>query len=138
MDPKVEKFMRSGYESFNRKDIAGTLDMFDENIEWTEPEWTYGIEVGTIRGRDNVAKKVFAPIGELYDEFRLEPREFYGDGDTVCVVGSFKVTPKGSTGELDVPFTHIWKLRGDKCVSMRNYIDVRYLYEMQKRQRAAA
>ena len=31
--------LRSGYERFNRQDLQAVLELFDENIEWQEPDW---------------------------------------------------------------------------------------------------
>jgi uncharacterized protein len=129
--------VRGAYDAFNRQDILGTLELFDENIEWTEPEMVYGPPGGTVHGRDEVLHKVFEPIAEHFDSFTLEPRELYGDGDTVVVVGSFKLRPKGVLQILDVPFAHVWRLRNGRAVSMRNYVDVGELYERQELRRAA-
>ena len=49
--------VRTGYESFIRGDIQTTLAMFAENIEWHEPEWTYGPASGDFCGRDEVLRK---------------------------------------------------------------------------------
>lgn len=129
--------VRSGYEAFNRQDIPTILGLFDEHIEWTEPEWVYGPAGGTLHSRDDVLHKVFEPISGLFDSFQLDPREYYGEGDTVIVVGSFKLRPKGVLETLDVPFAHVWSLRGGKAVSMRNYVDVGELYERQSLRRVA-
>jgi|SRR5664279_1395955 ketosteroid isomerase-like protein len=137
MSESNKDILRTGYEAFNRQDIPGTLALFDENIEWTEPEWTYGPPGGTLHGRDEVVHKAFEPIAEHFDSFILEPRELYGEGDTVVVVGSFKLRPKGVLETLDVPFAHVWRLRDGKAVSMRNYVDVSELYERQELRRAA-
>jgi ketosteroid isomerase-like protein len=137
MSESNKDILRMGYDSFNRQDIPGTLELFDENIEWTEPEWIYGPPGGTVRGRDEVLHKVFEPIAEYFDGFTLDPRELYGEGDTVIVVGSFKLRPKGVSQTLDVPFAHVWRLRNGKAVSMRNYVDVGELYERQALRRAA-
>src|SRR5450830_1241750 len=137
MSESNKDILRAGYAAFNRQDIPGIMGMFDENIEWTEPEWVYGPPGGTLHGRDEVLHRVFEPISEDYESLELDPREYYGEGDTVVVVGSFKVRPKSVSQTLDVPFAHVWQLRDGKCVSMRNYIDVAELYERQELRRAA-
>jgi uncharacterized protein len=129
--------LRKGYEDFNRGDLESLSMALDEHIEWTEPEWTYGPPGGTLHSRDDVVNKVFAGIPEGFDSFQLEPRAFYGDGDAVVAEGSFKVSPKGSGRTLDVPFAHVWRFRDGKAVSMRNYIDVKQLYELQAQRKAA-
>ena len=59
--------VRTGYDSFSRGDIQPTLAMFAEDIEWHEPEWTYGPASGSFKGRDEVLRRIFAPIPELND-----------------------------------------------------------------------
>ena len=137
MSESNKDILRTGYDAFNRQDIPTVMGLFDENIAWTEPEWVYGPPGGTLHGRDAVLHRVFEPISEHFDSFELHPSEYYGEGDTVVVVGSFKVRPKGVSPTLDVPFAHVWQLRDGKCVSMRNYIDVAELYERQELGRAA-
>jgi len=128
--------LRAGYAAFNRRDISGIRGLFDEHIEWTEPEWVCGPAGGTVCGRDEVLHRVFEPIAERFDSFELDPREYYGEGETVVVVGSFKVRPKGVSETFDVPFAHVWRLRDGKCLSMRNYVDVSELYEREELRRA--
>ena len=130
--------VRRGYESFNRQDIPAVMEAFDEHIAWTEPEWTYGqVSEGPIYGRDEVLRKVFQPIGEYYDSFELVPLHYYGDGDVVVAEGSFRVRPKGVSELLEIPFTHVWRLRDGKAVNMRAYVDVAQIYRRAELRRAA-
>ena len=122
--------VRTGYDSFCRGDIQTTLAMFSEDIEWHEPEWTYGPASGTFRGRQEVSRRIFAPIPDLNDAFALEPREFYGDGDTVIVTGVFHLTPRGTGTEVQVPFAHVWTVHGGRIDSLRAYNDVRELVSL--------
>ena len=117
--------VRTGYDSFSRGDIQTTLAMFAEDIEWHEPEWTYGPAAGDFCGRDEVLRRIFSPIPELNDAFALDPREFYGDGDTVIVTGVFHVTPKDAGRSVQVPFAHVWTVHGGHIDSLRAYNDVR-------------
>jgi len=137
MTANNKDILRSGYEAFNRQDIPTIIELFDEHIEWTEPEWVYGPPSATLHSRDDVLHKIFEPLTELFDSFELDPREYYGDGDTVISTGSFKVRPKGVSETLDVPFAHVWRFRDGKAVSMRNYVDVGELYQKQTLRRAA-
>jgi hypothetical protein len=137
MSENNKDILRAGYAAFNRQDIPGVIELFDENIEWTEPEWTYGSFSGTMRGRDQVVQRVFGPIAENFESFELDPREYYGEGDTVIVIGSFRLRPKSVNQTLDVPFAHVWRLRDGKAVSMRSYVDVAELYGRQELRRAA-
>lgn len=121
--------VRAVYAAIRRRDHLGLRGLFDEHIEWTEPEWVCGPAGGTVCGRDEVLREVFEPIAERFDSFALDPREYYGEGDTVVVVGSFKVRPRGVSETFEVPFAHVWRLRDGKCLSVRGYVDVGELYE---------
>ena len=129
--------IRSGYESFSRGDLLTVLELFADDIEWNEPEATYGTPTGTFRGKQEVLS-IFERIPEYNDSFSLETREFLGDGDTVVVTGLFRVSPKGSGRTAEVPFAHVWRLRDGKAVSHRAYTDVREIYALSSELRRAA
>ena len=129
--------IRSGYESFSRGDLPTVLELFADDIEWNEPEWTYGTPTGTFRGKQEVLS-IFEQIPEHNDSFSLEPREFVGQGDTVVVTGVFRVSPKGSGRTAEVPFAHVWRLRDGKAVSHRGYTDVRGIYALSSELKRAA
>ena len=129
--------IRSGYESFSRGDLPTVLELFADDIEWNEPEWTYGTPTGTFRGKQEVLS-IFEQIPEYNDSFSLEPWEFVGQGDTVVVTGVFRVSPKGSGRTAEVPFAHVWRLRDGKAVSHRGYTDVREIYAQSSELRRAA
>jgi uncharacterized protein len=129
--------IRSGYESFSRGDLPTVLELFADDIEWNEPEWTYGTPTGTFLGKQEVLS-IFEQIPEYNDSFSLEPREFVGQSDTVVVTGVFRVSPKGSGRTAEVPFAHVWRLRDGKAVSHRGYTDVREIYALSSELRRAA
>ena len=55
----------------------------------------------------------------------------------VVAEGSFRVRPKGVSELLEIPFTHVWRFRDGKAVSMRAYIDAAQLYRRAELRRAA-
>ena len=116
--------VRTGYESFGRGDIQTTRAMFAEDIEWREPRWTTGGVSCLFRGRDQVLRRIFAPDPEVHDALALEPREFYGDGDTVIVTGVFHVVAGEEAAHIDVPFAHVWTVHGGHIDGLRAYNDV--------------
>src|SRR5687768_12447096 len=80
--------IRGGYEAFNRQDIPGVLERFDPQIEWIEPGGGRA-PVGTFRGAQTVAEKVFATVPVNFDDFRAEPERFIDAGEHVIVIGQF-------------------------------------------------
>jgi ketosteroid isomerase-like protein len=136
MNDNIET-LRRGYESFSRGDMSATLELFADDIEWNEPEWTYGTPTGTFRGKQEVLR-LWEQIPETNDSFSLEPREFLGEGDTVVVTGVFRVSPKGSGRTAEVPFAHVWRLSNGKAVSHHGYVDVREIYALSRELKRAA
>src|SRR3954447_25072986 len=113
--------MRSAYESFNRGDVPSVLEALDPQIEWNEPGGGRAPQ-GTFRGSESVAKDVFAPVPENFDEFRAEPDAFIDAGDHIVVTGRFRGRPKGGGG-LDIPFAHVWEMRNGKAARFQHYVD---------------
>lgn len=68
----VVETIRSGYESFSRGDMPTVPELLADDIEWNEPEWTYGTPTGTFRGKQEVLS-IFEQIPEHNDSFSLEP-----------------------------------------------------------------
>jgi uncharacterized protein len=129
--------LRSGYERFNRQDLQAVTELFDENIEWQEPDWLYGPPATTLHGRDAVVREVFQTVPDYWDGFEIDPQELHDAGDTVVAEGRFRALPKGGTQWIEIPFAHVWRFRNGKAVSMHNYIDVKQLRELQAQPKAA-
>ena len=73
--------VRTGYERFNRGDIQTTLALFAEDIDGTRPSGPSGRPRARSGGATRRWQDVHAhPRAQ---ELRLEPHEFYGDGDNV-------------------------------------------------------
>jgi ketosteroid isomerase-like protein len=126
--------VRTGYESFSRGDVQTARAMFAEDIEWREPRWGSGGALCLFRGRDQVLRRIFAPDPEVHDPLALEPREFYGDGDTVIVTGVFHVAAGGDvTAHIDVPFAHVWTVHAGRIDGLRAYNDVHEMVTLHAR-----
>ncbi len=118
-DANVEA-IRGAYEAFVRGDVGAVLECFDPGIEWIEPERPGLPWGGRHRGREAVAKEVFAPALERYEEFTMEPQHYVDAGRHVFVVGHYRGRTKaGAT--LDRPFAHLWELRDGLAVRMENH-----------------
>ena len=124
--------VRTGYESFGRGDIQTALSMFAEDIEWRGPRWASD-PAACFRGRDQVLRRIFAPIAQVHDAVALEPHEFYGDGDTVIVTGVFHVGEDAGGEHVDVPFAHVWTVHSGRIDSLRAYNDVNELVTLRER-----
>lgn len=113
--------VRSGYDAFNRKDIAAVLALYDPQIEWIEAGGGRAPK-GRYRGPQNVANDVFASVPQNFDDFRAEPEQFIDGVENVVVVGRFRGKAK-SGAALDAPFVHVYRMRNGKVVFFQNYVD---------------
>src|SRR4051812_6999417 len=114
--------VRGVYESFGRGDIPGVLAALDPGIEWIEP-YPVGYNPGTHLGPDAVVQNVFMYVGQEWDEFRVQPEEFFDAGDTVVVTGVITGRNKRTGRDLVGPVCWVWTVRDGRAVRNRNYQD---------------
>lgn len=117
----VEIVMRS-YDAFARGDMDGVLGDMDPDIEWHQAQGLpHG---GYYRGLDEVRRNIFDPLDtEWWDDFTATPDEFLDAGEHVVVLGRYRGVAKQTRRPLDVPFVHVWTVRGDKAVRFRQFLD---------------
>jgi ketosteroid isomerase-like protein len=114
--------VRRSYVAFARGDLDAVVADMDPEIEWHQAQ---GLPHGGLyHGLDEVRRNIFDPLdGEWWDEFTADPDEFLDAGSEVVVVGRYRGIAKGTRKQLDVPFVHIWTVRGDKAIRFRQFLD---------------
>lgn len=117
----LEVVQRS-YAAFARGDLDGVLGDMAPDIEWRQAQGLpHG---GTYHGIEEVRRNIFDPLDEeWWDEFSADPDEFLDAGDEVVVLGRYRGIAKGTGKRLDVPFVHVWTLRGGRAVRFRQFLD---------------
>ena len=76
---------------------------------------------GTHRGVEGVAK-LFSEWAASFENFQAEIDEIIDGGDEmVIVVARLHGRLKGSSEEVVLPETHVWKLRDGKAFEIREY-----------------
>jgi uncharacterized protein len=118
---RVEIVKRS-YVAFAAGDMDGVLGDMDPDIVWRQAQGLpHG---GTYHGLDEVRRNIFDPLDEeWWDEFSAVPDEFLDAGGEVVVLGRYRGVAKGTGKRLDVPFVHVWTLKGEKAVQFRQFLD---------------
>jgi uncharacterized protein len=114
--------VKRSYAAFERGDMDGVLGDMAPDIEWQQAQGLpHG---GTYRGVDEVRRNIFDPLDEQWwAEFSAEPTEFLDTGGEVVVLGRYRGIAKGTGKQLDVPFVHVWTVRGEKAVRFRQFLD---------------
>ncbi|MDG1064753.1 MAG: nuclear transport factor 2 family protein [Luminiphilus sp.] len=106
---------KAGYDAFNSGDMETWRAVQAENAIWT-------IQVGlpytgTYVGPAAVEAGIFAPIGKMWPEFKVDPIGFYESGDTVFV--HVHMTAEG----LDTQSIHMIKIKDGKYVAFQPFDD---------------
>lgn len=123
MSQETVDFLRAGYEDFNRAVKSGDLrpwieKFFDPEVEWRLAEDQP--DAGPFRGHEGV-KRLFDGWLEAWEDWALEPEDFIEARDAWVVLDRIHGRGKGSGVNVDVPYAHVFRLRGGKVVEVRDY-----------------
>jgi uncharacterized protein len=114
--------VQRSYAAFDRGDMDAVLGDMDAEIVWEQAQ---GLPHGGIyNGVEAVRRNIFDPLDEQWwDEFSAVATEFLDAGGEVIVIGRYLGVAKGTGKQLDVPFVHIWTVRGERAVRFRQFLD---------------
>jgi ketosteroid isomerase-like protein len=108
--------VRRAYEAFRKRDVETLMSL-------TSPDFVLQASAAT-DGREHHGPKAMAEIleviGKRWDEFRLEPLEFYETDDRVLVLGT--LVGKADNEGLASVAGQLWTLRDGKVASMRAFL----------------
>jgi ketosteroid isomerase-like protein len=116
-DQNVE-VVRSMYAAFANRDRATLLSNLDPAMRvYDRPHHP---EASVYEGREGFMR--FAETDwDAFDEVTYEPQEFVARGEYVVVPIRQSGKGKGSALGVEESIVNVWKLRGGKCVELRNY-----------------
>lgn len=113
--------VKEAYDAFGRGAIDEVMAIMDDDIEWIEAEGgPYG---GVYHGPEQVLENVFAPLGEEWEEFVVEPERFVEDDDTVVAMGTYRGTYAKTGKSFEAPFAHAMDLEDGSIVRFQQYVD---------------
>lgn len=114
--------VRRSYEAFARGDMDAVLADMADDIEWQQAQGLpHG---GTYHGLTAVRANIFDPLDrDWWSVFSAVPDEFLDAGDEVVVLGRYRGEARQTGNQLDVPFVHVWSLRGGKAWRFRQFLD---------------
>jgi ketosteroid isomerase-like protein len=111
--------VRSGYAAFAAGDIPGVLALFAPEMDWYTPDSVrFG---GRFSGPAGVGE-FFSGLSQNFAELRVDPERLLDAVDTVVVQG----VNRGRTtagAPFEVPWVHVWTLRGGVITSFTEYFD---------------
>ena len=111
--------VRRVYDAWNRGDWDAVFRDAHPDAELTTQR---GPDAGTKRQRDEVQKFV-DDYSSAFDNFAVEPEEFFPIGDQVVVFVTRRARPKGGDVDMVVRNGHLWRFRDGRILSMTSFPD---------------
>ena len=108
---------RNAVAAFNRRDVAGLVEMTTDDFEWVT--WTGTVESTAYRGAEGLA--TYFRDSDVWELLNLEAREFRDLGDEVLVVGVFHARGGGSGMEIHVPYYSAFFTSGGKLARVLSF-----------------
>jgi ketosteroid isomerase-like protein len=113
--------VQKAYAAFAAGDIAGILDLLDDNVEWSAPATLP--QGGSFTGKDG-ALKFFEGLGASWDTLQVEAESVGGLGTNLAVGvvrGSGKL--RGG-GPAQYGAVHVFTVENGKITRFREYVDL--------------
>lgn len=118
----IKKF----YNAFKNKDMQIIHQLCDENLEWnTLKGMPHG---GKYVGLKAIFEDYFANMLSNFKEFHAVPEEFLESSEHVIVIGRYTGISKQEK-EFNVPFSHIYEIKGNKIIKFRQFTDTQQIQE---------
>jgi ketosteroid isomerase-like protein len=109
--------VRGAYEAFKKGEV-------EELMSLTTPDFVLKASAATDGAEHHgpqAMEEIFVAIRARWDEFRLEPLEFYEEGDCVLVLGT--LVTKGPQEGMASTAGQLWTLKDGKVASMEAFLD---------------
>jgi ketosteroid isomerase-like protein len=117
MSQEDVQLARNAVAAFNRRDVAGLVEISTDDFEWVT--WTGTVEPTVYHGAEGFAG--YFRDADVWELLNLEVREFRDHGDRVLVVGTFHARGGGSGVEVHVPYYSAFFTSGGKLARVLSF-----------------
>jgi ketosteroid isomerase-like protein len=117
MSQEDVRLARNAVAAFNRRDVAGLVELTTDDFEWVT--WTGTVEPTAYHGAQGLAS--YFRDSDVWELLNLEVREFRDLGDRVLVVGTFHARGGGSGAELHVPYYSAFFTSGGRLARVLSF-----------------
>jgi uncharacterized protein len=117
MSQEDVQLARNAVAAFNRRDVAGLVEMTADDVEWIT--WTGTVELTAYHGAEGLAR--YFQDADVWEVLNLEVREYRDLGDAVLVVGTFHARGGGSGAEIHVPYYSAFFTRAGKLARVLSF-----------------
>ena len=66
---------------------------------------------------------MFAPIGNEWESFLVEPERVVAEGDVCVAVGTYRGTYRATGKSMTARFAHVWQMRDGRFVHFEQIAD---------------
>jgi ketosteroid isomerase-like protein len=108
---------RSAVAAFNRRDVAGLVQLTTDDFEWVT--WTGTVEPTAYHGAEGLA--AYFRDSDVWEVLDLEVSEYREHGDEVLVVGMFHARGGGSGAEIHAPYYSVFFASGGKLARVLSF-----------------
>jgi uncharacterized protein len=115
-----KRVVQTVFEKFSRGDVAGLLEMINEDAEWAAPGPEAVPYFGERRGPEG-ALEFFKNLGEGVEFESFEPGDFIAEGDRVVVLGSERGRVRRTGKTFDNLWALVFTIRDGKVAGFRCY-----------------
>ena len=121
MSQENVQIARGVHEAFNRRDVAGFLDLLDPDVEWIPI--MAALEGHVYRGHAGIRRWI-EELDTDWEYFETCPEEFRDLGDRVLVLGHWRARGRASGVELENQSgSWLLDLDGGKVMRQQTYTD---------------
>jgi ketosteroid isomerase-like protein len=111
VDDRLVETTRLLFDRFSRRDIAGLLELCDDDVEFLPVTAMVAAGGEPYRGHNGITRYM-ADVARVWEELTVEPLEFHRAGDdTVVAVG--RVYAWGVGRVIDAPVGWLWRFGPD-------------------------
>jgi ketosteroid isomerase-like protein len=117
MSQEDVQLARNAVAAFNRRDVAGLVELTTDDFEWVT--WTGTVEPTAYRGAEGLAR--YFHDADVWELLNLDVREFRDLGDAVLVIGTFHARGGGSGVEIHMPYYSAFFTHGGKLARVLSF-----------------
>jgi ketosteroid isomerase-like protein len=110
--------VKAVFAAFAKRDLDGVLDVIDPEMEFTPVTADLAGRTEPYRGHEGM-REYFRDVAVVWDDLRLNPREFRKVGDSILVTG--RVTARSPSRIVEGSTGWVFRVRDGRVVYGRVY-----------------
>jgi ketosteroid isomerase-like protein len=110
---------RAQYERWNAREFEAWIDSFDPEVEYTSVVSSID-GGGAYRGHEGLRRFV-SNYFEGWEDFQLEPTEYFDAGPKVAVVMTAVARGRGSGVRVERELAHVWTFRDGRAIRHESF-----------------